>query len=162
MTRFRHRGIGEAAESHYVGRLGHRKETTEPSCPVLCREMTMKATPYKTIKDVVSDIIQRTKGSTDYEAVTEAVRRHFPNSRWKASHWSFYRSQVTSEKGRYRDVFPEEIRANLRRTANPGGRPSDDTVKRIGDKILEKHGSGLNWRQERSPEKGITGPADDW
>jgi len=103
----------------------------------------MKATPYKTIKDLVFDIIQRTKGSTDCEAVTEAVRQHFPNSQWKASHWSFYRSQITSEKGRYKDVFPEEIRVNLRKTAYPRGRPSDDTVKRIGDKILENARFGI-------------------
>lgn len=96
----------------------------------------MKARPYRTIKDVVFDIVRGTKGTADYEAVTEAVLRHFPDSKWKKSHWGFYRSQITGESGRYRKEFSEEIRANLRRTTSSEGPPEDDTVKRIGDGIL--------------------------
>jgi len=99
--------------------------------------MTMEARPYETVKDVVFDIIRQTKGLADYERVTKAVLEHFPKSAWKESHWGYYRSQITSERGRYRDEFSEEIKANIRRTAGPGGRPPDDTIKRVGDKILE-------------------------
>ena len=105
--------------------------------PNVLNEMTMKARRYETIKDVVFDIIRQTKGSADYERVTKAVLEHFPKSAWKESHWGYYRSQITSERGRYRKEFSEEIKANLRRRTPNGGRPPDDTIKRIGDKILE-------------------------
>ena len=112
----------------------------------------MEARAYRTIKDVVFDIIRQTKGLADYETVTKAVLKHFPKSAWKESHWGYYRSQITSEIGRYRDEFPEEIRANLRRGAGKSrGQPrkaariilkkkgretKEDKVKRIGDGIL--------------------------
>ncbi|NLZ05896.1 MAG: HNH endonuclease [Phycisphaerae bacterium] len=100
------------------------------------KDEKMIGRPYTTIKDVVFDVIRRTKGTADYEAVTEAVLQHFPDSKWKKSHWGFYRSQITSESGRHRDEFSEEIRANLRRTTSSKEPPEGDTVKRIGDGIL--------------------------
>lgn len=102
---------------------------------------------------MVFDLIRQTEGSVDYETVTKAVLEGFPRSAWKESHWGYYRSQITSERGRYRDEFPEKTRANLRRTtARLSRRPTgatqvpcekngtetrEDKVKRIGDGILE-------------------------
>ena len=104
----------------------------------------MRKRVYRTIKDVVFDVIRQTMGLADYETVTKAVMGHFPNSAWKESHWGYYRSQITSERGRYKDEFSEEIKTNLRRrTAPPEGRPKDDTIKRIGDKILEHARSAI-------------------
>jgi 5-methylcytosine-specific restriction endonuclease McrA len=105
--------------------------------------MTMTTRPYNTIKDVVFDIIRQTKGAAEYEAVTKAVLENFPNSKWKESHWGFYRSQITSERGRYRDEFSGEIKANLRRRTGLGKPPKDDTIKPIGDKILEHARFGI-------------------
>lgn len=113
----------------------------------------MKEKAYQTIKDAVFDIIRQTKGLTDYETVTKTVMKHFPKSAWKESHWAYYRSQITSDIGRYREEFPEKIRANLQRgVGRLGGRSrkasrivlqkkkretKEDKVKRIGDEILE-------------------------
>ena len=112
----------------------------------------MKTKNYKTIKDLVFDVIQQTKGLADYETVTKTVMEHFPKSAWKESHWAYYRSQITSGIGRYRDEFPEKIKVNLRRGMGKlTGRPrrtsrivlqkkeretKEDKVKRIGDEIL--------------------------
>lgn len=131
---------------------GETETPYEGLVPNVLKEMTMEARPYKTIKDVVFDIIRQTKGFADYETVTKAVLEHFPNCKWKKPHWAFYRSKITSERGLYKDEFSEEIRANLRRTPKPPGpregvariplekngkETKKDTIKRIGDKILE-------------------------
>jgi hypothetical protein len=100
--------------------------------------MTMEARRYETQKDVVFDIIRQTKGSVDYQTVTKAVLECCRKGAWKETHWAFYRSQITRERGRYRDEFSEETKEDLRRgTAKPEERSTDDTIKRIGDKILE-------------------------
>ncbi len=112
----------------------------------------MKTKNYKTIKDLVFDVIKQTKGLVDYETATKAVKKHFPRSAWKESHWAYYRSQITSGIGRYRDEFPEKIKVNLQRGMGKlKGRPrrtsrivlqkkeretKEDKVKRIGDEIL--------------------------
>ena len=83
----------------------------------------MGARTYRSIKELVFDIIRQTKGLADYETVTKKVRNYFPTSKWKQSHWGYYRSQITSEIGRYKDEFPEKIKANLRRGRNSRGRP---------------------------------------
>jgi len=113
----------------------------------------MKTKNYKIIKDLVFDVILQTKGLADYETVTKIVMEHFPKSAWKESHWAYYRSQITSEIGRYKDEFSEKIRTNLqkgvRRLRGRSRKVSrivlkkkkretkEDKVKRIGDEILE-------------------------
>ena len=106
---------------------------------------------FKTIKELVIDIIRQTKGLAEYEAVTKIVMKHFPKSKWKESHWGYYRSQITSNMGRYKDEFPEKIKENLRkgiRSLTRGTRKAtkivlkkretkEDKIKRIGDEILE-------------------------
>ena len=113
----------------------------------------MKERAYKTIKDLVFDIIRQTKGLADYKTVTKKVMERFPKSAWKESHWGYYRSQITSGIGRYRDVFPEKIRNNLRRgigrlrkrqkktlriiLQERKRETKEDKIKRIGDRILD-------------------------
>lgn len=117
------------------------------------KKVKIKTKAYQTIKDTVFDIIRQTKGLADYETVTKTVMEHFPKSAWKESHWAYYRSQITSDIGRYREEFSEKIRANLLRgTRRLRERPrkasrivlqkkkretKEDKVKRIGDEILE-------------------------
>jgi hypothetical protein len=50
--------------------------------PNAVKEVRMEARAYRTIKDVVFDIIRQTKGSADYETVTKVVLEHFPKSAW--------------------------------------------------------------------------------
>jgi hypothetical protein len=68
---------------------------------------------YRSIKKLVFDLIHRTSGKIDYKTVTEEVKKHFPKSKWKKTHWSWYRSQITSDCGRYRNSFSSEERRNL-------------------------------------------------
>lgn len=111
--------------------------------PNVRKGITMKTTPHKTIQDIVFHIIRQTKGFVSYEAVTRAVLQRFPHSKWKKSHWAYYRTHITSDTGRYRDAFSEEIRANLQRTAKPARPAPDDSIKRIGDRILDDVRSGI-------------------
>jgi len=60
-------------------------------------EIAMRARSYRSIKELVFDIIRQTKGRADYETVTKAVKKYFPKSKWKESHWRYYRSQIITE-----------------------------------------------------------------
>ena len=113
--------------------------------------LIMEKRAYKTIKDLIFDIIRKTKGLADYEIVTNTVIDRFPKSAWKKSHWAYYRSNIISKNGRYRDEFSEKIKNNIRKGIRRlRGRPKrssrivlqkretrEDKVKRIGDEILE-------------------------
>ena len=111
---------------------------------------------YRTIKALVFDYVHRCRGPVDYEALTREVKKHFPDSKWKKTHWTFYSYQI--RLGRFRSLFSDEERRNLggKRTAAPapvapaaappppaeaapgvrGPKPRDPEVKRIGDPIL--------------------------
>ncbi|MCX5647854.1 MAG: hypothetical protein NTX40_01980 [Planctomycetota bacterium] len=67
---------------------------------------------YRTIKALVLDYIHRTNGRVDYDALTSEVKKHFPQSLWKKTHWVWYRYQAT--RGRFRDLLSEKERENLR------------------------------------------------
>lgn len=111
----------------------------------------MKDKSYRTIKDLVFGFVHSTKGRVDYAALTKAVKKHFPNSKWQPTHWSWYRYQI--RMGRFRDLFTEEEKLNLtapqltgrsarRPLRSPGrGQTADseekpNAVKRCGDAIL--------------------------
>ena len=112
---------------------------------------------YRFIKDLVLAHVHRARGRVNYEQLTAEVKSQFPESRWQQTHWAWYRYQIT--KGRFRNEFSEEERANLtsaRRVlirpssaapaASPvpaapafssrGPRARDETVKSLGDAIL--------------------------
>ena len=119
----------------------------------------MKQPPvsFRTIKALVFDCVHRHRGIVDYRELTEAVLKHFPDSRWKRTHWAWYRYQIV--KGRFKNDFSEEERQNLQphgrapvsraggtspaqeRPAETtpqqrGPKPKDPEVKRLGDEIL--------------------------
>jgi len=102
---------------------------------------------------LVFDHVRRQKGRVDYKELTANVMGHFPNSKWKKTHWAWYRYQIVN--GRFRKDFSEEVREALSsgkkvtpREAIPhdegeqtpslsrGPAPRDSEVKRIGDEIL--------------------------
>lgn len=66
---------------------------------------------YPSIKELVFDLVQQTRGLVDYETVTAKVRKIFPKSKWQESHWAWYRNQMTN--GRFQRQFSERTRANL-------------------------------------------------
>ncbi len=112
---------------------------------------------HRTIKSLVLDYVHRTSGNVDYEALTAEVKRTFPDSAWKKTHWAWYKSQIVS--GRFRNMFTDAEREALRggdttgTTARAGAKippppatksmrrgpvAKDPTVKKIGDEILRQ------------------------
>ena len=100
---------------------------------------------YSTIKDLVFDIIHQTKGKIDYETMTKYVLENFPNSKWKTTHWSWYKNQIRT--GRFKNNFSDEEKKNLQlkmtgKTSTiilpvkKGEKQEENHVKRIGDNIL--------------------------
>ena len=93
---------------------------------------------YRSIKELVFDLIHRTSGIIDYKTITEEVKKHFPKSKWKKTHWYWYRSQITSERGRYRKLFSSEEQRNLQtnqkelsQESNPKGFDAERKVRNI-------------------------------
>jgi len=66
---------------------------------------------YRTIKALVFDYIHRRKGQVDYKTLTDEVINDFPQSKWKKTHWAYYRYQIVH--GRFKKFFSEKERANL-------------------------------------------------
>lgn len=64
-----------------------------------------------TIKRLVFDYVRETGGAVDYEELTRRVRNAFPDSAWKKTHWSYYKTHIAN--GRYSAEFPETIRSKL-------------------------------------------------
>ena len=73
---------------------------------------------YGTIKDLVFGLIHQGEGKVDFETVTRAVRERFPDSKWKVSHWRWYKSQIS--KGRFKDEFSAAEKRTLQRAAKGG------------------------------------------
>ncbi len=69
---------------------------------------------HRTIKELVLEFIHRCEGLVDYAALEHAVMSEFPWSKFKPTHWSWYRSQCT--KGRFADQFNEIETANMEAT----------------------------------------------
>ena len=97
----------------------------------------------KTIKELVFDIIHQTKGSVDYETIAEYVRKYFPKSKWKPSHWAWYCSQI--KNGKFKSQFSKEEKKNLnigvpvkpiKLNLSKATPKEENHVKRIGDAIL--------------------------
>lgn len=101
---------------------------------------------YRSIKELVFDLIHRTSGKIDYKTVTEKVKKHFPKSKWKKTHWSWYRSQITSDHGRYRKLFSSEERRNLQ--TNQKELSQESNPKGIADEREVR-----NMLEGRSPKK---------
>jgi len=109
---------------------------------------------HRTIKSLVFDYVHRTSGNVDYQTLTDEVKQAFPDSKWKKTHWAWYKTQITC--GRFRDMFTDAERNALGGSAKGGASkigtttispPSgtstprgpaakDPHVKKIGDEIL--------------------------
>jgi hypothetical protein len=105
---------------------------------------------YRTIKSLVIDYVHRTSGNVQYDVLTDEVKRTFPDSAWKKTHWGWYKNQIT--RGRFRSMFTDAEVAALGggttgRTPGPlsppvdsprgrGPTAKDPQVKKIGDEIL--------------------------
>ncbi|MCE5327689.1 MAG: HNH endonuclease [Planctomycetaceae bacterium] len=110
---------------------------------------------FRTVKALVMDWVHRCEGDVDYDALTREVARHFPDSKWKKTHWAWYKNQIMN--GRFRSQFSQdELRAlglakgkskapamPPQTTAEATGAPlvrgpqaRDADVKKFGDALL--------------------------
>ena len=84
-----------------------------------------RAANHTTIKQLVFDFLHEHEGRVDYAKLEKAVLKEFPDSKFKPTHWSWYRYQCT--KGRFADQFTETEKANIgasrsrRRGSHAGG-----------------------------------------
>jgi hypothetical protein len=107
------------------------------------RYMMNQEKRYASIKELVFDVVRRSKGSVDYQTVTSHVRSAFPKSKWDKTHWAWYRNQMT--RGRFKDLFTEEVRRNLQITTKQlEGKGTENRVKHFGDAILKHARSVIN------------------
>jgi len=74
-------------------------------------EPMRKAGNYPTIKALVLDFVHRQDGCVSYIELTDEVLHHFPESRWKESHWRYWRYQIL--QGKTTEPFSESELANL-------------------------------------------------
>jgi len=65
------------------------------------------------IKDTLFEYIRKKNGIVSYDELENLILLNFPNSKWKKSHWAWYKAQISSPKGKYYDLFPESVRNNL-------------------------------------------------
>lgn len=49
---------------------------------------------YSTIKELVIEAYLAENKMPDFEALTALVKKHFPKSKWKMSHYSWYKSKI--------------------------------------------------------------------
>ena len=76
---------------------------------------------YKSIRELVIDSYMSEGEFPSYERLTSLIRANFPNSKWKESHYSWYKSQIRTGKIKVsavkRDISDEkddsEIKSNI-------------------------------------------------
>ncbi len=71
-----------------------------------------------TIKDILFDYIKQSEGNVNYEEITEIILSNKPKSKWKLTHWSWYKSQIVSRTGKYHNLFSKEIKENISKSKN--------------------------------------------
>ncbi len=108
---------------------------------------------FRTVKALVINWVHRCKGNVDYDALTMEVAKHFPDSKWKKTHWAYYRYQILH--GRFRGLFSEDELGALSKgkvMAAPvppelepqsecfplaAKSPANTEIKKVGDAILD-------------------------
>ena len=81
------------------------------------------------VKDLVFSKINLHNGDVDVKELTDDIFSKFPNSQWDNTHWSYYRTQIISEKGRFSHLFSDEIKTNLKNMSSKRFAISSSTKK---------------------------------
>lgn len=66
-----------------------------------------------TIKEILFEYINEKNGIVDYNEITQIILTKKPTSKWKTTHWIWYKTQITSQKGKYYSEFSREIIENI-------------------------------------------------
>jgi RecB family endonuclease NucS len=59
---------------------------------------------YHTIRDLVIDIYRSEGQFPSYEKLTSLIKANFPHSKWKESHYNWYKSQIRTGKIKIPDI----------------------------------------------------------
>ena len=59
----------------------------------------------QTIKNLVFAYIIEKDGKVNYDEIKNLVLKAFPDSKWKRTHWAWYKTQICSPKGKYFGLF---------------------------------------------------------
>lgn len=70
-----------------------------------------------TTKELVFQQIETLNGKVNVTELSKAVMENDPNSKWDHTHWSYYKGNIISERGRYTHLFSDEVKQNLREVA---------------------------------------------
>lgn len=70
------------------------------------------------IKDIVFNHINSLNGDINIQALTDEILTKNPNSKWDYTHWNWYRYHITSDKGKFFNLFSEEVRKNIKSLAS--------------------------------------------
>ena len=110
---------------------------------------------YRTIKALVLDFVHRTGGKVDYDELTAEISKFFPDSKWKRTHWAWYRHQMLH--GRFKELLSEPELAAL---SNGGRRQPTVVVEPVPNAVpsVEPMGSARGPRA-RDPETKHLGDA---
>lgn len=103
-----------------------------------------KTAGYPSIKALVLDFVHRCAGDVDYDTLTEKVRKHFPESRWKRTHWSYYRSTILH--GKFKGQFSQAELATL----------SQSGRGRMAEATGNKSSGALRPKPETKPDTDIS------
>jgi hypothetical protein len=91
---------------------------------------------YKTIKDLVFTYVHEKRGIIDYNKLTKAVLSNSPNSKWKHSHWDWYKHHLL--EGKFRDEITNEERRNLESYKKPKGSDLYEPNRKEGTSTLKR------------------------
>lgn len=83
---------------------------------------------YKTIKEIVFDMIRKTQGNFNYGELEKKVLSHFPDSAFKKSHWFWYRNQCST--GKYAGEFSKGEKENLSKSMHGKHKKRISTVQK--------------------------------
>ena len=88
-----------------------------------------------TITDLVISSIHKTNGKIDFDTITKLILEQFPDSKWKKTHWAWFKTQIN--KGKYKDEFSSHEKKNLKLSIQEPENPENENkVKEIGDSLL--------------------------
>ena len=84
----------------------------------------IESKPYKsytTIKALVMDFVHRHEGEVDYKKLTDEVLHYFPTSKWKATHWNYWRYQILH--GKISKDFSDSEITNIKKDMQKSPKP---------------------------------------
>ncbi len=104
-----------------------------------------------TTKELVFQQIKRLNGNVNVAELTKAVLQNNPNSKWDHTHWSYYKGNIISERGRYTHLFSDDVKKNLREVAPYKSDLISKSPRTVRTKIVSPRTISTDWPTWRTP-----------